>query len=61
MTRCFQLIRDSDQATVMRGHWDLVCIALSSGQPKRMPKAFLEAYGAAVVPQTTVLKTSPLA
>jgi acyl-CoA thioester hydrolase len=44
MRRRFQLQRDSDGATVMRGHWDLVCIELGSGKPKRMPAEFLAAY-----------------
>jgi acyl-CoA thioester hydrolase len=49
MTRCFQLVRERDQTTVMRGRWELVCIALSTGQPRRMPALFVELYGAAVV------------
>jgi acyl-CoA thioester hydrolase len=44
MERRFQLIRDSDQATVLRGRWDLVCIELSSGRARRMPPEFLDAY-----------------
>jgi len=44
MERRFQLVRDSDGATVLRGRWDLVCIELSSGRPRRMPAAFLDTY-----------------
>jgi acyl-CoA thioester hydrolase len=44
MERCFQLIRNRDQATVLRGRWDLVCIALSTGQARRMPPEFCQAY-----------------
>jgi acyl-CoA thioester hydrolase len=44
MERRFQLIRDRDGATVMRGRWDLVCIELGSGQPRRMPPEFRTAY-----------------
>ncbi|WP_426116137.1 acyl-CoA thioesterase [Massilia sp. PWRC2] len=44
MRRHFQLVRDDDGATVMRGHWDLVCIELGSGKPKRMPAEFVAAY-----------------
>jgi acyl-CoA thioester hydrolase len=44
MQRRFQLIRDSDQSTVMRGHWDLVCIEVSSGKARRMPAEFCQAY-----------------
>lgn len=50
MERRFQLVRDRDQATVLRGRWDLVCIELSSGQPRRMPAEFCDVYLAAVVP-----------
>lgn len=44
MDRHFQLIRNRDQATILRGHWNLVCIELSSGKPKRMPAEFLDIY-----------------
>jgi acyl-CoA thioester hydrolase len=44
MLRHFQLIRDGDGATVMRGHWELVCIELQSGKPKRLPPEFVAAY-----------------
>lgn len=44
MQRRFQLIRAHDQATVLRGQWDLVCIELGSGRARRMPAEFLEAY-----------------
>lgn len=50
MERRFQLVRHSDGATVLRGRWDLVCIELSSGRPRRMPQEFLDAYMAAIVP-----------
>ncbi len=49
MRRAFQILRVRDGATVLRGHWDLVCIELSSGRPRRMPPAFCSAYLAAVV------------
>jgi acyl-CoA thioester hydrolase len=44
MERRFQLVRERDGATVLRGRWDLVCIELSSGRPRRMPQEFLDAY-----------------
>jgi acyl-CoA thioester hydrolase len=44
MQRGFQLVRQADQATLMRGHWDLVCIALGSGRAQRMPSEFCESY-----------------
>jgi len=44
LERRFQLIRDSDRATVLRGRWELVCIEISSGRARRMPPEFLRAY-----------------
>jgi acyl-CoA thioester hydrolase len=44
LERRFQLLRDSDQATVLRGRWELVCIEVSSGRARRMPPEFLAAY-----------------
>ena len=49
MTRRFQLIRVSDGSTLMRGHWDLVCIELTSGKARRMPPEFSDIYNTAVV------------
>ena len=49
MTRRFQLVRASDNLTLMRGRWDLVCIELSSGKVRRMPGEFCDVYNAAVV------------
>jgi acyl-CoA thioester hydrolase len=51
MERRFQLIRNSDGLTVLRGHWDLVCIEIGSGRPRRMPREFSEIYLPAVVTQ----------
>jgi len=48
MERRFQLVRESDGATVLRGRWDLVCIELGSGRPRRMPQDFLDAYMPAI-------------
>lgn len=54
MTRCFQILRDRDGATLLRGQWDLVCIELGSGRPRRMPAEFTQVYGAALaVPPAT--------
>lgn len=47
MERRFQLLRNRDQATVLRGCWKLVCIELSSGRPRRVPPEFYQAYVAA--------------
>ncbi|MCU6435130.1 acyl-CoA thioesterase [Undibacterium sp. Jales W-56] len=44
MERRFQLVRDRDQAVILRGRWDLVCIEVSSGKARRMPTEFCAAY-----------------
>ncbi|WP_173780718.1 acyl-CoA thioesterase [Agarilytica rhodophyticola] len=49
MERRFQLLRKSDGATLLRARWDLVCIEITSGRPKRMPEDFKRIYGAAVI------------
>jgi acyl-CoA thioester hydrolase len=46
LERRFQLIRDGDQATVLRGRWELVCIEVSSGRVRRMPPEFAQVYRA---------------
>lgn len=48
LARQFQFIRQTDQRTLLTARTEFVCIALSSGQPKRMPKEFSEVYGKAV-------------
>jgi acyl-CoA thioester hydrolase len=58
MTRSFQLVRASDRQTLMRGHWNLVCIELSSGKVRRMPIEFCEAYNDAVVVGSTASTAS---
>ncbi|CAA0082155.1 Uncharacterised protein [Zhongshania aliphaticivorans] len=50
MERHFQLLRLSDGKTLLRGHWQLVCIRMSNGKPRRMPAEFDSGYGAAVIP-----------
>jgi acyl-CoA thioester hydrolase len=45
--RRFQLIRNRDHATVLRGCWKLVCIELSSGRPRRMPPEFCSTFSSA--------------
>ena len=51
MHRHFQIVRLRDSSTVMRARWNLVCIELSSGRPKRMPPEFNTVYLAAMVRQ----------
>ncbi len=48
MERKFQLLR-TDGCTLFRATWQLVCVRMSNGKPKRMPKEFIELYGAAVI------------
>ena len=52
MNREFQVIRPADGTTLLRAAMSLVCIELSSGKPRRMPKAFTEGYGPAVLTAT---------
>ena len=49
LERRFQLIRRRDGATILRGRWELVCIEMSSGRPRRMPPEFCAVYLAALV------------
>lgn len=49
LTRRFQLQRIDDGVTLLRARTRYVCIALSSGRPRRLPEAFIRVYGAAVV------------
>ena len=50
MERQFQLLRKVDGKTLLRGHWQLVCIRMSNGKPRRMPVEFDTRYGAVVIP-----------
>lgn len=49
MERRFQLRRERDGATVLRGRWELVCIEISSGRARRMPEEFCSVYLPAMV------------
>ncbi|WP_288131755.1 thioesterase family protein [Microbulbifer sp.] len=49
MTRTFQIFRASDKALILRATWQMVCIELSTGKPKRMPQTFKDIYCPAVV------------
>ncbi|MEX2335526.1 MAG: thioesterase family protein, partial [Pseudohongiella sp.] len=44
LTRHFQICRTSDGQTLLRAKSTFVCIALTTGRPKRMPAIFLERY-----------------
>ena len=52
MERRFQLVRERDGQTILRGIWRLVCIEISSGKPKRLPPEFVQTYGPIVVSVT---------
>ncbi|MFT2092433.1 acyl-CoA thioesterase [Paraglaciecola sp. 2405UD69-4] len=49
LSRQFQFIRRHDKVTLLTAQTDFVCIALSTGLPKRMPKAFSAVYGPACI------------
>lgn len=49
MQRHFQVIRSSDQVTLLRARMMFACVELSSGKPRRLPSEFLQGYGAAVL------------
>lgn len=49
MRRQFQMVRNSDQTTVLRGVMHFACIAMSNGKPRRFPKAFVDGYGPAIL------------
>ena len=46
----FQIINTATEQTVLRGSWQLICTALSTGKAVRLPQEFLNTYGAAVIP-----------
>ena len=49
MERRFQLIRGTDQLTVLRGRWELICIEISSGKVRRMPPELEAVYRAVMI------------
>jgi acyl-CoA thioester hydrolase len=49
LARQFQFVRISDGQTLLAARTEFVCIALSSGKAKRMPEAFVNAYGGALI------------
>lgn len=57
LSRQFQFIRDRDEMTLLTARTDFVCIALSSGKPKRMPREFSAIYSPACA-SVTQLKAS---
>ena len=51
LERRFQVVRASDGATVLRARWELVCIDITVGRPRRMPPEFIAAYLPQGMPQ----------
>ena len=49
MTRAFQVCREPDGTTLLRGRVTFACIQISSGKPRRMPPVFMAVYGPAIV------------
>ena len=52
LTRRFQLQRRDDGVTLLRARTRFACIALSSGRPRRLPAAYVDVYGGALVDET---------
>ena len=53
MERRFQVVRNSDGVTLLRGKMYFACVDLNSGRPRRLPPEFIEGYGPAVVRPTS--------
>lgn len=49
MRRHFQVLRQADAVTLLRGEMEFACIELSSGRPRRLPPEFVDGYGPAVL------------
>lgn len=44
MVRRYQIVRQTDGVTLLRGRTRWVCVALDSGKPKRLPPEYVSAY-----------------
>lgn len=44
MWRAYQVIREQDGRTVLRGRTQWVCVDMKTGRPKRQPPEFVAAY-----------------
>ena len=51
LERRFQVVNLTTGAVLMRGHWKLVAVILSSGKATRLPREFLDVYQSALVSQ----------
>ena len=49
LERRFQMINAHSGQTVQRGHWELICVSLSSGKVSKFLEAFIQGYGNAVI------------
>jgi len=49
MTRQLQIICQQTDVTVFRGTLEFVCIEISTGQPKKPPREFIDSYTPALV------------
>jgi len=49
MTRQLQIICEQTDVTVFRGTLEFVCIEISTGQPKKPPREFIDSYTPALV------------
>lgn len=52
MKRHFQVVRVDDGVTLLRASMHFACIEMSSGRPRRLPAAFIEGYGPAVLSES---------
>lgn len=48
LERRFQLINPGNGVTLLRGHWTLIGICVSTGKPARFPEEFIRVYGGAI-------------
>lgn len=44
MWRAYQIIRESDGRTILRGRTHWICVDMRSGRPRRQPPEFVAAY-----------------
>ncbi|MEY1661453.1 acyl-CoA thioesterase [Isoalcanivorax beigongshangi] len=44
MVRQYQVVREQDGVTLLRGNTRWVCVAMDSGKPRRMPHEFIDGY-----------------
>ncbi len=46
MWRAYQIIREQDGRTVLRGRTQWICVDMQTGRPRRQPPEFVSAYAA---------------